>query len=112
MQKTKTISENHNQSKRRTVGPRPNGYVYKILLYLRLREHCGRWSRKIVSLKIRDFVVTLCLLVTSEARPTKSHQHASLNVTRATKIDITKWKGKEAHNASGLHKELQANKEC
>ena len=31
--------KNHNQSKCRVVDPSPNGYIYKIILQLRLREH-------------------------------------------------------------------------
>ena len=34
-----TTTENHNHSICRVVEPSPSGYVYKMLLYLRLREH-------------------------------------------------------------------------
>lgn len=48
----------------------PNGYTYKILPYLRLREHCRTGGGKIVrARRWRDFVVRLCLGVASVATP-------------------------------------------
>jgi hypothetical protein len=43
-----TITENHIQSKFRVVDYTYSGYTYKMCPHLRLREHCGIGSRKIV----------------------------------------------------------------
>jgi hypothetical protein len=42
-----TTVENHKQPKGRVGDPSLNGYFYKTLLYLRIREHFGRGDRKI-----------------------------------------------------------------
>jgi hypothetical protein len=39
LQQMETATEKQNQSKYRVVEPSPNGYIYKILPQLRLREH-------------------------------------------------------------------------
>ena len=52
-----------------------NGYIYKILLYLRLRVHCGRWGRKSVRARgLGNFAVRFFIPVTSEARSINFHQ--------------------------------------
>jgi hypothetical protein len=43
-----TTIENSNQLKYRVVKPSPYRYIYKPLLYVRLREHYREGGRKIV----------------------------------------------------------------
>lgn len=58
----------------------------------------------------------MCLLGMSEASFIEVHQHDFLNMrrTRATPMNIPKWSGLQGKvcEASLLHKELQASKEC
>jgi hypothetical protein len=57
-------------------------------------SQCRRGSGKAERQMIREFVVRFCLLIMSEAIPTKPHQHGCLNVslTRMAKIDIYEGK--------------------
>jgi hypothetical protein len=97
------------KSKCRVVEPSYNGYIFKILPHLRLREQFWKRRRQkdCKSQRIRDFGVRLCLLVMSEAKPIESHQHGCPNMssTRRTPMDMPQWMGK-AHKASTLHDEL------
>jgi hypothetical protein len=51
----------------------------KHLLYL--RKHCRSRDRKIISQKIREIVVRLCLLAVSEGTLIQSHQHDCPNTS-------------------------------
>lgn len=66
---------------------------WKQLLYLRFREHCGKWGRKFVRAEDQEFAVILWLLVLPEAITIKSHQHDFLNIswTRRIPISMPKW---------------------
>jgi hypothetical protein len=67
-----------------------------------------RGQRDSKSQMIWDFTVRLCLLVTSQATPTKSHQHDCPDVSRRkTPMNMANWMRK-AHKVSGLHREPQA----
>lgn len=62
----------------------------KHLLYL--RKHCRSRDRKIISQKIREIVVRLCLLAVSEGTLIQSHQHDCPNTrwTKMTAMDTPK----------------------
>lgn len=54
-EETENSTESHNQSKYRIVIPSTKGYIYKIFLYLRLREHLQRCDFK--SQRIKEHAV-------------------------------------------------------
>ena len=66
----------------RVVAPSPNGYIYKTLPFLRLREHYRREKQTYCkSQKIGEFVVKLFLIVTSKDTIVKSYQHDYPNLS-------------------------------
>lgn len=84
--------------------------TYNTLLYLKLRQSCGRWLGGSRSQRIRDSVVWLYLLATSEATPIKPYQQDCPNLSELNKEDNNKrakLQG-ETPQSSAPHKELQA----
>ena len=65
------------------------------LLHLRLRDQCGRRSGKTLRAREPGSLLRLCVLVSSEAVPLRSHQHNCINTswTRTTTIALLKWMG-------------------
>jgi hypothetical protein len=65
----------------KSCGAHFNGYLYKTLLHLRLREHCKKrgWEGY-KSQRIREFAMILYFLIMSETKSTKSYQHDCPNV--------------------------------
>lgn len=84
------ITETHSQSKCRVVEFRLNGYIYKILLLLRFREHLRTWDQKMVRAWESRSWLWDRLLVMSEVTVMKPHQRGCLNTswTRMTTIHI------------------------
>lgn len=71
---TETMTRNHNQSICRIVETSPIEYICKTFSLLQLRNIAESiWIVK--SQRFKEFAVRICLLVTSEARTIKSHQH-------------------------------------
>lgn len=54
---TVTTTENHNQSKHSVMELIPNGYIYKIILYLILKEHCEEVAKKVVRVRGSEIVL-------------------------------------------------------
>jgi hypothetical protein len=69
------------KSKCGVLDPSPNEYLYKILLYPRLREPSGKLQKDCKGQKIREVAVRLCLLGILEATAMYSHQHDCPNVS-------------------------------
>ena len=81
--------ESHSPSKCKDVDPSPSGYIYKTILYLRLRTLRKKDRKTVYRIQnIREISVRLYLLVMSEAISIKLHQHSCLNVNRNWMLPI------------------------
>lgn len=91
----KTLQKTTSNQNPKQLKPSPKGYIYKTLPHLRFRNHYGRWGREMVRARGPESLLWVCLLATSEAACTTSHQHDCLNRswTRMTPIGLPKWIG-------------------
>lgn len=89
-----TITEKHNYSECRIMEPSSNGYIYKTVLHVRLKEHCQRSYKDCKSQRIMKFSVGFCLLAISESITIQSQQHYWQNMRWIrTAIDMPNWMG-------------------
>lgn len=76
--------------------------IYNTLLYLKLRQSCGRWLGGCRSQRVRDSVVWLCLLLTSEATPIKPYQQDCPNLSELNREDNNKHAKLQGENPTIL----------
>lgn len=76
-----TVTENHKHSKCRTVELSLHRYIQKTLPH-KAQGLFWQKGKKNWNPRGSEFVVRVCLLVTSEVVSTKSHQHDCLNIGR------------------------------
>lgn len=78
---SKRLLQKTTANKMQSCGAYSNEHSNKTLLHVRLEETMWKRGWKYFkSQRIRKFIVSLCLLVISEAVPRKSHKHHCLNM--------------------------------